>query len=129
MYKILYADDDTDDRSFLSESVSISGLPANLVYVSDGEEAIGYLESNKKEELPSLIVLDLNMPRRDGKQTLSFLKTHPRFSEIPVIILSTSTNKADKEYCTGNGAVSYFVKPQHFKGYQDLVKNFLPYLR
>ncbi|MBD0332801.1 MAG: response regulator, partial [Chitinophagaceae bacterium] len=93
--RILYAEDDIDDRFFLSESISSNGLNADLVYVSDGDEAIDYLETHS-ENLPSLIVLDLNMPRKNGWQTLTYLKSHLRFCNIPVIILSTSQNKFDK---------------------------------
>ena len=127
-FRILYADDDSDDRFFLSESISSSGLPADMVYVSDGVEAINYLEwACDAERLPSLIVLDMNMPKLDGKQTLTYIKAHPLFSAIPVIILSTSENKTDKDYCTQKGAVSYLKKPVHMKGYETIVKSFFTY--
>lgn len=127
--KILYVDDDEDDRDFLDESLSFTGMPVYLVYASDGFEAIHYLETLKeKESLPSLIVMDLNMPKFDGKQTLSYLKTHSLFANIPVIILSTSGSNRDKEFCTSNGAVSYLKKPIHHKGYEAIVKSFVPYL-
>lgn len=126
--KILYADDDSDDRSFLNESIQASGLNASVVCVTNGQEAIDYLKKNGKEEgLPSLIILDLNMPKLDGKQTLTFLKSHTHFASIPVVILSTSDNKAEKEYCTRNGALSYFTKPYHANGYSSLI-NTLSYI-
>jgi CheY-like chemotaxis protein len=125
--RILYAEDDTDDRSFLSESVSYTGLPADIDYVSNGDEAIRYLEGKTSGELPQLIVLDLNMPRRDGKETLTYIKRHPQFSNIPVVILSTSANSSDREYCSTNGADFYYIKPDHISGYRDLVKNFISY--
>jgi CheY-like chemotaxis protein len=126
--KILYADDDSDDHFFLRESITCTGLPADIVYLTDGDQVIRYLEKNG-DALPSLIVLDLNMPRLNGKQTLERLKTDNRFSEIPVIILSTSNNKLDKEFCTSRGAASYLVKPGHFEGYREVVRNFEPYLQ
>lgn len=126
--KILYADDDCDDHFFLRESITDTGLPADIVYLTDGDQVIRYLEKNG-DALPSLIVLDLNMPRLNGKQTLERLKKDHRFSDIPVIILSTSNNKMDREFCTSRGAASYLVKPGHFEGYQEVVRNFVPFLQ
>lgn len=126
--KILYADDDCDDHFFLRESVTCTGLPADVVYLTDGDQVIRYLEK-AGDDLPSLIVLDLNMPRLNGKQTLERLKTDTRYADIPVIILSTSNNRMDKEFCTSRGAASYLVKPGHFEGYQEVVRNFVPYLQ
>ena len=126
---ILYADDDRDDQFFLQESITHSGIPASLVKLTDGEQVIHYMERLTEEEWPAIIVLDLNMPKKDGKQTLAYLKTHPRFAGIPVIILSTSENKNDKEHCTSSGAARYLVKPGHFSGYKDVVQSFIPYLQ
>lgn len=126
--KILYADDDSDDCFFLSESIVSNGLNANMVFVSDGQEAITYMERTP-EPLPSLVILDLNMPRMNGKETLAFLKTHPRYQSIPVIILSTSASKEEMEACTAQGALSYFVKPSHLAGYEPIVKACLPYVK
>jgi CheY-like chemotaxis protein len=124
--KILYVDDDLDDCVFLTESFASTGEKANLICASDGEEAIKYLNANNKESLPSLIILDLNMPKWDGKQTLSYIKSNPVYASIPVVILSTSENKQDKEVCAQLGAVSYIQKPFHFDGYKDIVKTCLP---
>ena len=120
---ILYADDDADDQAFLNESVTSSGLPARMVTVGNGEEAISYLQGIDEQHLPTLIVLDLNMPRLNGKQTLSYLKAHPQYARIPVVILSTSENAAEKNQCAQIGAASYFVKPLHMRGYQALVQH------
>ena len=125
--KILYADDDSDDRFFLNESILSNGLNANLVFVSNGQEAISYIEQTP-EPLPSLVILDLNMPKMNGKETLSYLKSHPRYQDIPVIILSTSQNTDEMKACTAQGALSYFVKPVQLAGYDTIVKACLPYV-
>jgi CheY-like chemotaxis protein len=125
--KILYADDDSDDRFFLNESIVSSGLDAKIVFVSNGQEAISYIEQTS-EPLPSLVILDLNMPKMNGKETLSYLKTHPRYRNIPVIILSTSENKEEMAACAAQGALSYFVKPAQMAGYDPIVKAFQPYV-
>ena len=124
---ILYADDDGDDRFLLNEFVISNGLKADMVYVSNGLEAISYMEQ-APENPPSLVILDLNMPKMDGRQTLHYLKSHPRFSTIPVIILSTSENKLERDFCTSNGALSYFVKPRQLAGYDTIVKACMPYV-
>lgn len=125
--KILYADDDSDDRFLLNESIVSSGLHADLVYVTNGQEAISYIE-HSQDALPDLVILDLNMPKMNGRETLSYLKTHPRFRTIPVIILSTSENQRDMDACAAQGAVSYFVKPQHAEGYARIVKACRPFV-
>lgn len=125
--KILYADDDSDDWFLLNESVLSNGLQANMVYVTNGQEAISYIE-HTPEDLPSLVILDLNMPKMDGKETLTFLKAHPVYHNIPVIVLSTSENKKEIDFCTAHGALSYFVKPMHMAGYDTIVKACLSYI-
>jgi CheY-like chemotaxis protein len=127
--KILYVDDDSDDCIFLSESLAESGSKADLVCASDAEEAIKYLHSDDNGGLPSLIILDLNMPKWDGRRTLNYLKSTPDFSNIPVVILSTSENQLDKDVCAKLGAASYFQKPSHYEGYKEIVQRFIPLMK
>ncbi|HYO22210.1 MAG TPA: response regulator [Flavisolibacter sp.] len=121
---ILYVDDDSDDCIFLKTSIEDAGNKANVICAADGEEAVNYLNSVFSNELPSLIVLDLNMPRWDGRKTLSYLKSHPHLSSIPVVVLSTSENEKEKQHCTQLGAVSYHRKPHRFEEYKGIVANF-----
>ena len=125
--RILYADDDYDDRLLLRESMVTNGLQADLVYATNGQEAISYIE-HASGSLPSLVILDLNMPKMNGKETLRYLKKHPRYAQIPVMILSTSDNKKEMDYCTAQGAVSYFVKPRLMSGYDSIVKACMQYV-
>ena len=126
--KILYVDDDTDDCYFLGLSLTETGANADLVCAADGEEAINYLNSVNKSELPSLIILDLYMPKWDGRETLNYLKKQPHLANIPVIILSTSENRLDQEACAKLGASSYYKKPYHFEGYKEIISKFMPFL-
>lgn len=119
--KILYVDDDNDDCIFLKASLEDAGNRADLVCSQNGEEALTYLNSVSGDSLPSLIVLDLNMPRWDGRKTLRYLKSQPHLAGIPVIILSTSANESEREACRQLGAVSYYSKPHHFDGYKTIV--------
>ena len=126
--KILYVDDDSDDCYFFGLSLSEAVNNADLVCATNGEEAIRYLNSVTSTELPSLIILDLNMPRLDGRQTLNYIKTQPHLAGIPVIILSTSENVRDKDDCALLGASSYFKKPYRFDGYKEIISSFMPLL-
>lgn len=127
--KVLYIDDDVDDRFFLSTSFEEARAKADLVCTSDAEEAFSYLYSLDANSLPSLIVLDLNMPKISGHETLSHLKSNPVFADIPVVILSTSSSKKEKEACEHMGAASYMEKPMHLSGYVDIVRNFISLMR
>ena len=127
--KILYVDDDSDDCIFLAESFAAVSTSTDLICASGGEEAITYLNSISTDALPSLIILDLNMPKWDGRQTLCYIKAHPSLSDIPVVILSTSGNKNDKEVCKRLGAVSYLQKPYFYDGYREIVNNCLPLMK
>ncbi|HUR30653.1 MAG TPA: response regulator [Saprospiraceae bacterium] len=126
--KVLYVDDDSDDCMMLGESFAATASSAHLVFASGGEEAIRYLHSMEENSLPTLIILDLNMPRWDGRQTLNYIKSDPQLAGIPVIILSTSGNKMDVEVCKKLGAASYLQKPVHYKGYHDIVRSIMPLL-
>lgn len=121
---ILYIDDDSDDCIFLKTSVEDVDNQANVICATDAEEAVNFLNSVPSESLPSLIVLDLNMPRWDGRRTLSYLKAHPLLSAIPVVILSTSENEKEKISCQQLGAASYHKKPHRFEEYRGIVANF-----
>ena len=123
--RILYVDDDSDDRYFLGLSLSETCSSVKLVCASNGEEALSYLNSIDRSDLPSLIVLDLNMPKWDGRKTLSHIKKQPDLADIPIVIFSTSESKLDQEACKRLGATSYFKKPFHYEGYKQIIKSFL----
>jgi len=127
--RILYVDDDSDDCFFLSTCLQENSSTTELVCAGNGEEAIQYLHSVAPTGLPSLIVLDLNMPRLDGRQVLSYLKGQPQLSDIPVVMLSTSDNKVYKDECARLGAARFLKKPFHFEGYRDIVSNFISLIR
>ncbi|HVG15275.1 MAG TPA: response regulator, partial [Chitinophagaceae bacterium] len=112
--KVLYADDDLDDKTWVIEACKATQLTLDIFFVENGRQAIDYLFTATDEELPSLIVLDLNMPEMDGRQTLKRIKANDNFKEIPVIIVTTSSNKVDMEYCKRMGAASYLIKPDTY---------------
>ncbi len=121
---ILVADDDADDR-FLIQNAFNEGEVLNPVrYVKDGVELLSYLQQEGTgNQLPGLIILDLNMPRKDGRQVLKEIKNHPYLCMIPVIVLTTS--QAENDVCDSYklGANCYIVKPSDYTRLIDVVKS------
>jgi CheY-like chemotaxis protein len=99
-HKILWADDDYDDLQMIQEILSKKKGDFEIIEVHNGKEALEYLRrTQKKSEFPCLIILDINMPILDGKETLSILKSDEQYREIPVVVFSTSESELDKLYC------------------------------
>src|SRR5688500_5041205 len=111
--QIVLADDDSEDREMILSAFEEIGVKEEaIVSVENGESVLRYLEHCKlDEQLPCLIILDLNMPRMNGTQTLQYLKKHDRFRHITVVIFSTSVNAIERETCLHLGAHSYITKP------------------
>ena len=126
---ILYIDDDSDDCLILKTSLEDAMSSTNLICANDGEEAVRYLNGIPAASLPNLIVLDLNMPRWDGRRTLRYLKSHPHLAAIPVVVLSTSESAVEKNACVELGAASYFRKPFHYEGYKSIINDFSRYMK
>jgi CheY-like chemotaxis protein len=127
--KILIGEDDFEDQFILLEYFQENGTNDVVAFEKNGRKIIEYLEQlNGSEDLPSLIVLDLNMPILNGTQTLFELKQHSRFNEIPVIIYSTSDNDHEKRKCLNFGAVDYLVKPITVDEGDRMVKKFIEFI-
>jgi CheY-like chemotaxis protein len=125
---ILIADDDEEDRMLAKEALEESRLANDLRFVSDGEELIDYLyrrgryaEQNSSPR-PGLILLDLNMPKKNGREALQEIKTDPNLRTIPIVVLTTS--KAEIDICQSYnlGANSYITKPVTFEGLVEVMK-------
>ncbi len=122
---ILVTDDDEDDRFLIKKALETGGLKAELHFIEDGQKLLdrlhGHLEAvegQRNPELPGLILLDLNMPRLDGREALRLIKNDHRLRAIPVVILSNSQNPEDIAGSYKDGANSFFTKPLL---YQDLL--------
>ncbi len=117
---VLMADDDEDDQMFAQDAFEESGLPHNLAFVNDGEALIDHLnhclESDEPNQtlLPDLILLDLNMPRKDGREALREIKANPKLRHIPVVVLTTSSSDGDVYRSYDIGANSFITKPVTF---------------
>jgi|HubBroStandDraft_6_1064221.scaffolds.fasta_scaffold798558_1 CheY-like chemotaxis protein len=123
---ILYADDDPEDRMLVKEAWEESHVANEMAFVEDGEELMDYLHRRGRyttladTPLPGLILLDLNMPRKDGREALGEIKSDPRLRAIPVVILTTSKTEEDIFRAYDLGVNSFIVKPVTFQSLVDL---------
>jgi len=125
---VLYADDDTDDKEWVREACGAIDKSLTLTFVSNGREVLDYLLKKTPEQFPALIVLDLNMPELDGRQTLKKLKTHPLYQAIPVAIVTTSANKMDREVCRQLGASLFLTKPDTHSEWQSVARHLVSHV-
>lgn len=118
---ILMADDDPDDRLLVKEALIGANFPvANFCFVEDGDELMQYLLSRtnasatNETPLPDLILLDLNMPKKDGREALKEIKSHPDLRQIPVVVFTTSTSPQDIKASYDSGANTFISKSGSF---------------
>lgn len=122
---ILLADDDEDDRMLAKDALTESRLANDLYMVADGEELMDYLlrrgqyAAQADSPRPGLILLDLNMPKMDGREALKEIKSHPSLRRIPVVVMTTSQAEEDIYRTYDLGANSFITKPVLF---ESLVK-------
>ena len=121
---VLMAEDDPDDRIIVEHAFLEVGGKWDLRFVDDGEELMHYLRRTRNyadsllAPVPEFILLDLNMPKKDGRQVLAEIKADPDLRDIPVVIWTTSKELRDKAQCEEAGAEFYITKPG---GYADLI--------
>ena len=117
---VLVADDDPDDCLLIKDALIDSGLDWDTRFVGDGIELMAYLEDCEQQEkegancFPSLILLDLNMPRKGGREALREISVHSRFKKIPIVILTTSDEPQDITLCSSLGAKLFITKPNMY---------------
>jgi len=125
MMPILIVDDDPDDSSMTQKALEKNQVPNPLVFLKNGEEVMDYLAklgtyvNGPGSKWPALILLDLNMPKMDGRTALELIKTSDQYKSIPVVVLSTSCDVDEVSRIYGLGANSYICKPTNF---ENLVK-------
>ncbi len=125
---VLVADDDADDCLLIKDALIDIGLDWELRFVGDGIELMEYLESCERQEsqgnnsFPDLIVLDLNMPRKGGREALREISAHPRFHKIPIVILTTSDEPQDIALCSSLGAKLFITKPNMYTEWLEKVE-------
>lgn len=124
---ILMADDDPDDRMLTKEALVENKLANDLHFVVDGEDLMDYLHQRGKYNsqnapLPGLILLDLNMPKKDGREALAEIKKDPKLRRIPVIVLTTSKAEEDVIRSYDLGISSFITKPVTFDDLVEVAK-------
>ncbi|MFN8344627.1 MAG: response regulator [Spirosomataceae bacterium] len=117
---ILIADDDDDDIFLMQSALEEYGISNPTTIVKDGLALLNYLRQNKDAGV-GLILLDLNMPRMDGREALKILKSETKLRKIPVIVMTTSKSQEDIEDCYSLGANCYIVKPASFEAFNDTI--------
>jgi CheY-like chemotaxis protein len=124
---ILMADDDADDRMLTRDAMQESRLGNCIRFVEDGQELMDYLKRTDKYATedaprPGLILLDLNMPRKDGRQALQEIKSDPELRRIPVVVLTTSKTEEDILRTYDLGANSFITKPVTFERLVEIIR-------
>ena len=130
---ILMADDDGEDCALVRDALCESGRSCDVRFVRNGEELFDYLlrrgeyEEERSSPPPDLILLDLKMPCKDGREVLREIKSDPQLRRIPVVVLTTSTAEADIVACYDLGVNSYLTKPTTFRRLVDLLQTVTQY--
>lgn len=125
---ILVADDDPDDRMMIEEAFEENRVANAVEFVEDGEQLMSYLRREGDytnlagKPYPGIILLDLNMPRKDGREALRELKADPELCRIPVVVLTTSQAEEDIVRTYGLGVSSFVTKPVSFEGLVEAIK-------
>jgi CheY-like chemotaxis protein len=116
---ILFADDDSDESYLFNEALEHSHLNVVLSQANNGNSLLSFLKTNP---LPDLVIIDINMPHKDGLEALAEIRSYPEFLSLPLVIYSTTTNSKIIEASFQKGANLFVVKPNNFDGMVQVVK-------
>jgi CheY-like chemotaxis protein len=123
--KVLCADDDPDDKELICEALSLIDPEIEVLHADNGLQAINTLDELKKNnELPCLVIVDINMPLLDGKEMVLRLKADPAFDNVPIAILTTSLDPADSKLFQSL-RVEVFFKPHRMEEFKSIAERFL----
>ena len=120
---ILLIEDDIDDVDLLKEALNENKVPYQMEVIMEGDKVYDYLQAVKT--LPEVIVMDLNLPKVGGKEILLEIKSSYTFTEIPIIVLTTSSSKEDIDYCTDMGISKYITKPATIDGWNATIDSII----
>lgn len=123
--RIFLIDDDIDDRLIFADLLRAADPGASLSFAENGLEMITQLERTSDEDLPDMIILDQNMPKMTGKESLVYLKTNPRYRNIPTFIYSTYQVRDFYRECLALGACDVVAKPDTMHAYREMIEHFL----
>jgi CheY-like chemotaxis protein len=132
---ILVAEDDENDVLLIKRAFHQAQFETQLHVVQTGEEAIAYLKGDQpfgdreKCPIPSLILLDLKMPRKNGFEVLAWVRQNPEYNHLPIVVLTSSQESADINHAYALGANSYLVKPASFHSLADMINRLREYFK
>jgi CheY-like chemotaxis protein len=121
--KILLVEDDQDDVELMEDVLREKGVHFTLDVIKQGDKVISFLKMGKN--FPNVILLDLNIPKLHGRDVLARLKADDDLRHIPVVILTTSSTPAEKEYCLKAGAHQFLTKPTTVDGFDSSIRTIL----
>jgi DNA-binding response OmpR family regulator len=122
---IIIVDDDSDDREILRDAFLMAYKDADCYLLENGEQLLSYLKQHYTTSPPSLIMLDLNMPGKDGRETLKEIKCSKQFHTVPVIVFTTSSSHRDQQTVYDAGANCIVTKPDTFNKLVELTRSIL----
>ncbi|NHE59716.1 response regulator [Cyclobacterium sp. GBPx2] len=125
MLKIFLIEDNEGDVLLISDALEELNIPLQISYAKDGHEAVEFLESClcvNDNNIPDLVLLDINLPKKNGQEVLQFIKSSNGLKQIPVIMLTTSSSETDILESYKNHANSYISKPMGPESYQDILQ-------
>jgi CheY-like chemotaxis protein len=131
-FTILLADDDEEDRELARDALQDSRLANEMRFVYDGQDLLDYLRhqgrwAGQEAPRPGIILLDLNMPKKDGREALAEIKADESLKRIPIVVLTTSKDEADVLSTYDLGVSSFITKPVTFGGLVDVMKTWTQY--
>ena len=124
---VLLGEDDPDDEELLKEVFQTVDDSYTLLFVNNGRKMIEKLQELRDEHLPCLIILDYNMPEKNGAEILEYLRSESRFKSVPKIIWSTSGSDTYRKHCLELGASDYITKPSNIQGLEETVRFMLSF--
>lgn len=123
--RMLLVEDNPADARLVTEMLRDAIGSAEMVVVGDGVEAMQYLRAEEPyvaRDRPNLLVLDLNLPRKDGREVLRELARDPELSTIPIVVLTTSRDEKDVDYAYSNNANAFVTKPVHIEEFEGAMR-------
>jgi CheY-like chemotaxis protein len=120
---ILLVEDDQDDVELMQDALRDNGIEFTMDVVKQGDKVIPFLKLCKN--FPTIILLDLNLPKMHGREVLSRIKLSEDFKHIPVAILSTSSSKSEREFCLSAGATKFLTKPTTVDGFNKTIQSIM----
>lgn len=124
---VIICDDDDDDVFLIKSVMEEIDFSNRITCLKNGLELLEHLNKHKNERAIGLILLDLNMPKMDGREVLKEIKKNPEFSRIPIVILTTSSSPQDIEQCYALGANSFITKPSSYDELHDTVATLIKF--